>query len=269
MRPDEIKPPAPAPHPLTYSAPASGKSRMMLEAGYAAYAAGTPARVLDPSGPPADEFDDVTDDRSWRQMLQEGQDQLRARSDARVGYGWARSLSTAPELPRSYGEHLHATLSPGFPMPASTHSGVDWGSGPACRIRLADGSSFAFRSASETWHTVPLPEDLSVNRTTTERNTMSDNAEISTSDPYEALEAELAGTQRDRFAVGDAIRWTAEDRYRFAALKVGNGFWYLTGAGGYYSRARVRYEELLDILKRPETSAVAVATGNDWRGLDI
>ena len=48
----------------------------------------------------------------------------------------------------------------------------------------------------------------------------------------------------DEFEVGTVIRWTASERYQYAAVKAGNGFWYTTAEFTNFVDKRLVYEEL-------------------------
>jgi hypothetical protein len=75
-----------------------------------------------------------------------------------------------------------------------------------------------------------------------------------------SLKKALQEAVTDNFLLGDVIRWTASDRYVYAAVKSPVG-WFTTAAE--YNRhvpQVVTYEELVKILSRAEVSDVQFAT---------
>lgn len=81
------------------------------------------------------------------------------------------------------------------------------------------------------------------------------------SDAVKALGKALSAKNKDKFEVGDVIRWTAKGSYTYIALKTEGG-WYTTSKRSAMSKIGevLSYEELLDVLNRSETSDVQVAS---------
>ena len=66
---------------------------------------------------------------------------------------------------------------------------------------------------------------------------------------------------KSTFDDGTVVRWTAAGRFRYVAVYVEyRGIWY-TSADNYYVAREVATDDLLEILKRSETTEVQVATG--------
>lgn len=78
-------------------------------------------------------------------------------------------------------------------------------------------------------------------------------------DAIKRLKKDLKAAVRDTFETGTVIRWLAAGRYTYAALKAGDGNWWLTGALGFYGRSRLTYEELIEVLNRADVTEVAVS----------
>lgn len=76
----------------------------------------------------------------------------------------------------------------------------------------------------------------------------------------EAVRKAVEGDRKDQFNFGAVIRWTAADKYSYAALKTPIG-WVTTSQypNGHVPMCMM-FDELLKILGRDETSNVAVAT---------
>ena len=80
-----------------------------------------------------------------------------------------------------------------------------------------------------------------------------------------ALRKALSKKVADRFEVGDVIRWTAAERFTYAAIKTGAG-WFTTASNtNRFVSSYVEYEELVDILARSEASNVMVSTA--WEAI--
>lgn len=77
-------------------------------------------------------------------------------------------------------------------------------------------------------------------------------------DKTEKLRDLLADAVDDPFEPGDVIQWVATGRYSFAALKTPVG-WFTTSATSYTPKT-LTSADLFDLLARPETSNVKVAT---------
>jgi len=75
-----------------------------------------------------------------------------------------------------------------------------------------------------------------------------------------------ANAPRDRFAIATVIRWTASERYTYAAIKTTVGWFTTARRGNPFIKNMLTYEELEEILARPETTDAAVAT--TWEFLD-
>jgi hypothetical protein len=82
----------------------------------------------------------------------------------------------------------------------------------------------------------------------------------------EALRKALDKRTIDRFEVGDVIRWTASERYTYAAIKT-NGGWYTTARTGnpFIDTRFDTFEELVEVLSRSEVSEVYVSTA--WEAI--
>lgn len=78
--------------------------------------------------------------------------------------------------------------------------------------------------------------------------------------------AVAANAPRDQFAIGTVIRWTARERFTYAAIKTSIGWFTTARPGNPYIKNFLAYEELEEILARPETADAAVATA--WEFLD-
>lgn len=78
--------------------------------------------------------------------------------------------------------------------------------------------------------------------------------------------AVAASAPRDRFAIGTVIRWTASERYTYAAIKTNVGWFTTARPSNPFIKNMLTYEELEEILARPETTDAAVATA--WEFLD-
>lgn len=65
---------------------------------------------------------------------------------------------------------------------------------------------------------------------------------------------------------GTVIRWTSADRYTYAAIRTGIGWFTTSRAGNTFVPQVVTFVELLDIIARPETTEVAVAT--EWESVE-
>lgn len=64
----------------------------------------------------------------------------------------------------------------------------------------------------------------------------------------------------DTFRDGDVVKWIANGRYTYAALRA-NGQWWFTGHANYYGHGpHCTYLQLSRILARPETSDIRVAS---------
>lgn len=79
-------------------------------------------------------------------------------------------------------------------------------------------------------------------------------------------QAVAANAPRDRFAIATVIRWTASERYTYAAIKTSVGWFTTARRGNPFIKNMLTYEELEEILARPETTDAAVAT--TWEFLD-
>lgn len=75
-----------------------------------------------------------------------------------------------------------------------------------------------------------------------------------------------ANPNRDRFPVGTVIRWIASGRYTYLAVKTEVAWFTTARPGNPFVKQQLDYEMLQDILSRPETSDIAVATS--WSALD-
>lgn len=74
------------------------------------------------------------------------------------------------------------------------------------------------------------------------------------------LRKELKKNKAMSFENGTVIKWTASDRYTYAAIKTPVG-WYTTANNNpYVPNVIHKFENLLEILKRDETSDVRIAT---------
>lgn len=71
---------------------------------------------------------------------------------------------------------------------------------------------------------------------------------------------------RDRFPRGTVIRWTAAERYTYAAIKTNIGWFTTSRPGNPFIKQQMNYEELQEVLSRDEVTDIAVATG--WVRLD-
>lgn len=71
---------------------------------------------------------------------------------------------------------------------------------------------------------------------------------------------------RDRFPVGTVIRWTASERYTYAAVKTGYAWFTTARPGNPFVKQQMNYEELQEVLLRDEVTDIAVA--KDWVRLD-
>lgn len=70
----------------------------------------------------------------------------------------------------------------------------------------------------------------------------------------------------DKFEVGDVIRWTAAERFTYAAIKTAAG-WFTTASNtNSFVSSYLSYEDLIEVLARSEVSDVAVSAG--WMSLD-
>jgi hypothetical protein len=77
----------------------------------------------------------------------------------------------------------------------------------------------------------------------------------------EAIEEKVT----DTFEVGTVIRWTASDRYTYAAIKTAVGWATTASSTNRFVDGLVEYDELVEILARSETSNVKVAT--EWEDI--
>lgn len=82
----------------------------------------------------------------------------------------------------------------------------------------------------------------------------------------ELRKAVAANAPRDQFAIGTVIRWTASERYTYAAIKTSVGWFTTARPSNPFIKNFLAYEELEEILARPETTDAAVATA--WEFLD-
>lgn len=64
----------------------------------------------------------------------------------------------------------------------------------------------------------------------------------------------------DDFIVGTVVRWTASNRYTYAAIKTQIGWFTTARSINSFVPQQLDYEELVEILARAETTDVAVAT---------
>ena len=71
---------------------------------------------------------------------------------------------------------------------------------------------------------------------------------------------------RDRFPRGTVIRWTANERYTYAAIKTNVGWFTTSRPGNPFVKQQMNYEEFQEVLQREEVTDIAVATG--WVRLD-
>lgn len=71
---------------------------------------------------------------------------------------------------------------------------------------------------------------------------------------------------RDRFPVSTVIRWVANGRYTYLAVKTEVAWFTTARPGNPFVKQQLDYEELRDILSRPETTDIAIAAS--WTGLD-
>ena len=73
----------------------------------------------------------------------------------------------------------------------------------------------------------------------------------------------LKGKAEDTFEVGTVIRWTARERYTYAAVKTGIG-WFTTANeyNEFVERFYRNLDDLLEVLTRSEVTDVAVST--EW-----
>lgn len=71
---------------------------------------------------------------------------------------------------------------------------------------------------------------------------------------------------KDRFKVGDVIKWTAAGRFTYAAVKTESGWFTTARTGNVFVDSRLDgYEDLVEILARSEVSDVMVSTG--WEAI--
>ena len=75
------------------------------------------------------------------------------------------------------------------------------------------------------------------------------------------------GVVKDEFSVGDVIKWTSKAtdgrEFDYAAIKAGDGNWWITGTGYWYGRNKFSYNEFVsDVLARNDVISISVAT--EW-----
>lgn len=82
-----------------------------------------------------------------------------------------------------------------------------------------------------------------------------------------ALRKALKSKIVDEFESGTVIRWTASQRYTYAALKVDNGMWYTTATNfNSFVDQVVNFDTLVEILARAEVSEIQVS--DNWLSLN-
>lgn len=65
---------------------------------------------------------------------------------------------------------------------------------------------------------------------------------------------------------GTVVRWTSADRYTYAAVRCPAGWFTTARSGNVFVPQVITFAELLDIIARPETTEVAVAT--EWESVE-
>lgn len=78
-----------------------------------------------------------------------------------------------------------------------------------------------------------------------------------------AVRAAVKKANKDTFDVGTVIRWTSGGKYTYTAVKTPVGWFTSAQHFNTYVPQVVKFDELLEILARSETSEVAVATAWD------
>lgn len=79
-------------------------------------------------------------------------------------------------------------------------------------------------------------------------------------DSIAELTSALSAARKGRnFAVGTVIRWTSANIYLYAAIKTQVGWFTTARYGNSFVSEVVSFNDLLDILKKDETSDVEVA----------
>ena len=69
----------------------------------------------------------------------------------------------------------------------------------------------------------------------------------------------------DLWPQGTVVRWTASDRYTYAAIKTAVGWFTTSRSGNNFVPQQLDYESLVEVLARSETSDIEVATA--WESL--
>lgn len=80
---------------------------------------------------------------------------------------------------------------------------------------------------------------------------------------FDAICAVRETAHKDQFEIGSVVRWTSAGRYKYAALKSDAGWFTTATITNPFVGQKITFEELLDILARPESSEVYVCE-DDW-----
>lgn len=72
--------------------------------------------------------------------------------------------------------------------------------------------------------------------------------------------------RHDDTEVGTVVRWTASDKYTYAAIKTPVGWFTTARAGNPFVKQVIAFEDLLEIVADPETSEVLVAA--EWQAVE-
>lgn len=75
-----------------------------------------------------------------------------------------------------------------------------------------------------------------------------------------ALKEAVKRAARDKFEVGDVVRWTSAGRYTYAAIKTEIGWFTTSRYGNPFVAQVLDFDELLEVIARSETTDVAYAS---------
>lgn len=81
-----------------------------------------------------------------------------------------------------------------------------------------------------------------------------------------AVKDAVKKSRKDKFEIGDVIRWTASNTYTYAAIKTAVGWVSTSRYDNGYVKSTMTFDELLEVIARAETSEVFVATA--WEAIE-
>lgn len=74
----------------------------------------------------------------------------------------------------------------------------------------------------------------------------------------------MSDPNEEGFEPGTVLRWTAYEKYQFAAIYCDNGFWYITGGNNTYGTSMKSGDDLLDVFDDPENRITDIEVSTGW-----